>query len=175
MFQEKIAKITADHLRTHIAAYLDEVNSQFEDNDIVKLVVPKKIEVAGQVGGVVNELPENLPHYAVDCLTKSFGGVREDLWTYSYDGHFAGMVSATNQSAVDKLTKRHAAAIEKFVRQHFHLHAYTDDDFTLLQMVFLASDFSGAEPVGEVNGRELWLGAFRLDVTWGTSEDGPDG
>jgi hypothetical protein len=173
MYQEKIAQLTADHLRTHIDELLAEVNAQFPDNDIIKLVTPKKIEVAGQVGGVVNELPENLPHYAVDCLSKTFGGVREDLWTFQYDGHFAGMVAATNQTAVDKLAKRHASAVELFLRRHWHLHLHSDEDFTLMQMIFMGSDFSGAEPVGEVNGRELWLGAFRIDVAWSTSEDGP--
>jgi len=173
MYQEKIAQITEDHLRTHIAALLADANAQFPDDDVATLVVPKTITSASRVGGVAQDLPKLLPMYAVDCMSKSFGGEVEDLWLYAYDGHIAGMVSAQSQETVDQLCKRHASAVERFVRNHQFLHLASNDEFTIREFFFVASDFSGAEEFGQRdNKKPLWLGAFRIDVRWVTSEDG---
>lgn len=173
MFQEKLAKATADHLRSHIAEYLVEVAAQFPPDQTTTLIVPKKIDVASKVGGVVTEFENELPQYAVDCMSKSSAGSSDGLWIYEYAGHIAGMVASGSQDSCDKIVKRHSAAVEKFVQSHYYLHKLSDADLTLTEFYWHNSDFSGVEPLGEVNGRELWMAAFRLDVVWQTSEDGP--
>lgn len=173
MYQEEIASTTADHLRTHIKDYLNAVSAKHSDK--LSLVVPRSIDSASIVGGMISELPTKLPAYAIDCLNKSFAGTDENLFIYQYQGQINGMVAAASQDHVDKLTKRHSAAVEWFIREHLGLHALSGDGFTLLEFDYVETDFSGAELVDESADRELWLGAFSINVFWFTSEDGPNG
>lgn len=175
MYQERIAKVIADHLRTHIKAYLAEVEGWYTADQTATLVVPKAIDVAGQVGGVLADLDKNFPRYACDVLTKTEGGQDENLWLYTYTGHLAGIVSAGSESAVGSLVKRHSAAVELFIRRHYYMHQEENNQFSIMSLRFLDSDFSGAEEI-QVGPKErpIWVDAFRIDFSVGTSEDGPD-
>lgn len=171
MYQEEIAAQTADHLRTHISGYLDRIASRHSDQ--ITLLIPKSIEPASVVGGMVSELPNRLPAYGIDCLNKVSAGMEEDLFLFQYQGQINGMIAAGSQDLVDKLAKRHAAAIELFVREHVGLHKFTTDNFSFVEMDYIETEFSGAELVDESEDRQLWLGAFSINVFWFTSEDGP--
>lgn len=171
MFEEQIGKWTADHLRTHIEDYLAEVNASASTP--ITLVVPKAIEVASVVGGLFTEYDNILPQYGIDILGKSFAGMSENLFIYQYDGQINAMVHAGSREAVDMLVKRHAAAIELFIRRHEVVHLYQTNDFSMLDMSFSAKDFSGAEELSEVAGRPLWVAGISINLTWLTSEDGP--
>lgn len=174
MFQEQIAQLTADHLRTHATAYLDEI-AALNPTDQVTLVAPKSIRASSVVGGMVAELPELLPAYGVDALSKQPIPLSDNLWTFQYEGQINGMVLASNEVEVDKLAKRHARAVEYFVRKHRLLHQLATDDFEIISFEFLGSDFSGATPLSEdPASRPLWVGGFSIDVTWMTSENGPE-
>lgn len=165
MYQETLAKLTADHLREHIATYLTEISAEYNDN--VTLVIPKSIEFASNVGGIAAEFDQILPAYVVDVLEKTRAADPDNLTLYDYAGHIAGMVSAGSMDTVDKLVKRHAEAVERFIKQHLVLHLPVDPRFSMTQFVFLNSAGSGAEEVED--GR--WLGAFRIECLWTLSED----
>jgi hypothetical protein len=169
MFQEAIANLTAEHLRLHIEAYLELINAQFPD-DLVKLVVPKSIETASAVGGQINEFDRILPAYGVDVWGKVESVTIDNLNTYDYAGQISGLVSANSRATVDRLVKRHAAAVEYFLRQHERLHEVSTDDFLVLGLFFVQSEFSGAEYLGELKNREIWIAGFSMDTIWTTSE-----
>jgi len=171
MYHEQIAKLTADHLRTHIAAYLAEIEAEYLGTDKVTLVVPKSIDPASVVGGMMTEFDQILPQYGVDVLNKNLGAEIEGLFTYDYAGQINGIVSSTSRDSVDKLCSRHARAVEKFIKEHlFNLHS-TDPNFTMIGIGFMGLDCSGAENLGTVNDREIWIAAFSINLIWATSED----
>lgn len=171
MFQEDIADWTATHLRTHIEAYLDEVNGRFSIP--ATLVLPKSIESTSVVGGLISSYNEILPQYGIDCADKEFSEAIGDLYTYQYTGQINGMLHGTSRQAVDTAIKRHGAAVELFIKRHQFLHEYVTDDFSFLELAMGTVSFSGAEDLGVVDGRQLWLAAFSIDVAWFTSEAGP--
>jgi len=179
MFQEQIAKITSDHLRSHIEAYLLQISSEFDGQDSVVLTVPKDISPTSVVGGLMTEWDNILPQYGVDVLSKILGEDIEGLFTYNYLGQINGLVGATSSESVDKLCSRHARAVEHFIHQHLNMHENYHDDpvvdpgFTILAMAFGGVEFSGAENLGMVNDREVWVAGFSCDVIWSTSEEGP--
>lgn len=168
MYQEEIAKITADHLRTHIEVYLAEEAANH--NDQITLVMPKKIEVASAIGGSMAEYDKILPSYAVDIMEKSIWQGGPDLHTYVYDGHISGLLGGNSQDLVDKLCKRHSSAVEHFVKQHLYLHEYNSDQFTIVNFIYLGSTTTGAELLSNENDRELWFDGFRVDTSWIVSE-----
>lgn len=171
MFQERLSIIIADHLRVHIGAYLEEVEGWFPGSKVATLVVPKSINTAGQVGGVAKDLDKILPAYAVDILPKTFAGVSdENLFLYQYAGHIAGMARSGSEESVNRIIKRHYSAVELFVKRHWLLHKATNDQFTVVEMMFVDSDFSGSEPIEE-GPKEQWVAAFRIDLQITTSED----
>lgn len=175
MFHEDIGNTTAEHLRTHIEDYLDLINSRYTDK--ATLVVPKSIDVTSVVGGLFTEYNSILPQYGIDILNKEQSPDADNLWTYIYTGQINGMVHGTSDEAVDKMVHRHGAAAEYFVRQHLTLHetpGLTSKDYTIIQFLFSNIEWSGAEDVGEVDGRQTWLGAFSLNCLWEVSEEGPD-
>lgn len=177
MFQEEIANLTADHLRAHIGAYLTTVEDIYADG--IKLQIPKSIETANLVGGVYNAEPKAMPAYAVDIISKAFNGVDPDsLWTYSYDGHIAGVVSGGSEASVNAMIKRHEQAVEKFVREHEFMHKQVNvligNDFSIHELGFTGAAFSGAELVEEKNNRQVWIAGFRIDLIWVISESGPN-
>lgn len=171
MFGERIAQETANHLRSHISAYLAEVNDQFTAE--VTLVVPKSIEVASVVGGMFTEYDSILPQYGIDVLNKVFLPEGLNLFTYQYEGQINGLVHGNSQAAVDHAIKRHAAAVELFLKRHEVLHELNTDNFSIVGMYFQTVQFSGAEDLGEVEGTQTWVAAFSLDLVWVTSENGP--
>lgn len=174
MYHERLARLIADHLREHVAGYLEEAAAQFADS--VTLVVPKSIDTSGEVGGVIqNDKPDFLPMYTVDVMNKERSFDRENLFTFTYTGHIAGMVSAGSSESVTKTARRHASVVEAFVRRHLYFHAEQNNEFTIIEMAFMGDDYSGAENIAAEAGleRELWLGAFRCDFQLLVSEDGP--
>ena len=174
MYQEQLAKLTADHLRTHIKAYLDIVDAMFAGNDNVPLLVPKTIEPASLVGGMVTAFDKILPQYGIDVMGKQLAASDDSLWSYEYAGQINGLVHGGSQEAVDKLVKRHAAAVELFIRNHRVLHQEDNLQYRVVEFVFVASDFSGAEDLGEHDSGPIWLAGFSINVSWFTSEDGPN-
>ena len=173
MHGEAIAKFTGDHLRGHIRSYLDEVNNQFEDSKVATLLVPKSIDVVSVVGGEVTKFNEILPQYGIDILGKSRSEDTVALWTYEYPGQINGLVEATSQEMADRLVKRHAAAVEIFIQRHQFMHEHKTDDYSLIEFVFATVDFSGAEDMGMVNDRQVWLAGFSINCSWFLSENGP--
>jgi hypothetical protein len=176
MYQEEVADITATHLRSHIASYLDTIQSRYADS--IKLQMPKSIETANLVGGVYNATPKEMPAYVVDVLNKQFSGEStEGLWLYNYTGHIAGVVSGGNEATVNKSVKRHSQAVEQFVRDHQFMHQMENqvvgNSFSFAELVFLSAAWSGAEMVDEENNRQTWIAGFRIDVLWVISEEGP--
>lgn len=177
MYHEDLARLTADHLRTHIEVYLTEENARY--NDKVKLIVPKSIEPASVVGGMFTEFDNILPQYGIDILEKVFIPDNSgDLFTYLYTGQINGLVHASTRDAVDKLVKRHGASVERFVRQHQTLHDWQtpvplNENFRITEFAFSAIQWSGAEDLGEVEGAHTWMAGFSCDCAWVTSEEGP--
>lgn len=170
MYHEEVAQWAADHLRTHIRAYLDEVNARFTDN--TTLTTPKAIEVASEVGGLFTTFDEILPQYGIDILGKVFSD-GDDLYTYLYSGQINGMVSGQSSQSVDRMITRHSSAVELFIRRHQVAHEFSTNDFRILEVGFDGVQFSGAEDLGEVAGRQLWIAGFSIDFSLLTSEDGP--
>jgi hypothetical protein len=172
MYQEDLARITADHLRTHIAAYLAVVAARYDD--AVPLVNPKGIIVASAVGGLIQEFDSILPKYAVDVFGKTFATTGEDLNSWEYSGQISGLISASSQESADRLVKRHSAAVEAFMLDHESLHQAVgspwNDDFIILSFGFTGVDLSGAEYAGDVNDREIWVAGFSFDCLWMTGE-----
>lgn len=175
MFHEDIAQITADHLREHIAVLLDGINARYPE--ATNLVVPKSVEVTSVVGGLFTQYDKILPQYGIDILTKELAPTSESVYTYLYSGQINGMVHGRSQDAVDKMTHRHGAAVEQFVREHLTLHQvpepFSTKEFTILEFDFAGIEWSGAEDLGEVEGVQIWLGAFSLNTLWLVSEEGP--
>lgn len=176
MYQEEVAKITADHLRTHISSYLATVQAIY--TDAIKLQVPKSIETDNLVGGVYNAEPQDMPAYAVDIIDKAFAGTDLDaLWIYTYGGHIAGVVSGGSEASVNMMIKRHEQAVEKFVRDHQFMHqqenVFVGNDFRFKELRFIDAAFSGAELVTTGDQREVWMAGFRVDLAWDISESGP--
>jgi hypothetical protein len=177
MYHEEIGKITSEHLRLHINAYLDELEVRYADS--VKLAKPKAIEYANLVGGVYNTELDNMPAYAVDITQKRFSGLSNNsLWEYAYDGHIAGVVTGGSEKEVNTLVKRHEQAVEMFIKRHGNMHAtehqVPGNDFRIIEVGFVDADFSGAELVEErTNRRKRWLAGFRITLIWIVSEDGP--
>jgi hypothetical protein len=175
MYQEEVADLTAAHLREHIGALLDAVQSIY--NDKVVLQNPKTIETANLVGGVYNADPNEMPAYAIDIIEKKFAGdAQAGLWLYIYNGHIAGVLSGSSESAVNAAIKRHEQAAERFVKSHSHIHSLTSllgNDFRIVELGFAGAAFSGAEQINAQQDRELWIAGFRIDLQWVVSEDGP--
>lgn len=172
MYQEQLAEITGTHLRSHIKAYLLDVGGDFSDG--VPLLVPKRIEPASVVGGMISEFDSILPMYGIDVLGKTASQDDTALWSYEYAGQINGLVSSGSREAVDKLIKRHEAAVEMFIRDHRLMHQENNDRFSIIEFAFAGSDFSGAEDLGEHEGSQVWLAGFSINVSWFTSESGPD-
>jgi hypothetical protein len=175
MYQEELAEQTADHLRTHIEGYLDEIAAKYTGLKYVDLVVPKSIEPASVVGGLWTEFDNILPAYGIDVLNISPSEDSASLWTHAYDGQINGLVSAGSRQTVDRLCSRHAQAVEHFIEQHlfFHWDTQNRDVFSVVTFFGGNLEFSGAEDLGEQAGRPLWLAGFSLNCTWLVSQEGP--
>lgn len=175
MYQEEIAIITVEHLRSHIGDYLSELEARYGDG--VKLQNPKTIEHANLVGGVYNAALTAMPAYAIDITDKVFsGGTNNELWEYAYNGHIAGIVTGGSEAAVNTIVKRHEQAVEMFIKRHSFMHQTQNqvvgNDFRIVELGFVDAAFSGAEQVQDAQ-RMVWVAGFRTTLIWIVSEDGP--
>lgn len=173
MYQEDIARQTATHLRSHIKDYLDAISLEYTGDLAVPLIVPKRIDIASSVGGMINEFDQILPQYGIDVLGKSLSPDDASLWDYEYLGQINGLVHAGSREAVDLIIDRHARAVEVFIRQHRLLHKFQNNNFSIVEFVFAGVDFSGAEQISDET-RTTWLAGFSMNCSWFTSEDSPD-
>ena len=173
MYQENLGRETARHLREHIKDYLDDIAAEYTGEITVPLLVPKRIEIASSVGGMINEFDQILPQYGIDIMGKSLSPSDESLWSYEYQGQINGLVHAGSREAVDLIIERHARAVEYFIRQHKLLHKFENANFSILEFAFAGVDFSGAEEMTD-DGKTVWLAGFSINVSWFTSEEGPD-
>lgn len=173
MYHEDIARVTANHLRQHISAYLSAISSEYTGDQSVPLIVPKRIDIASVVGGMISEFDQILPQYGIDVLGKTISQDDSALWSYEYPGQINGLVHGGSREAVDYLIARHARAIETFIREHRLLHSFENNNFSILEFSFAGMSFSGAEEISE-EGVSKWLAGVSIDVSWFTSESGPD-
>lgn len=173
MFQEQIAKITADHLRSHIEAYLGEINEETTGTDKIILSIPT-VDTDSMAGGLLTTDIDKIPKYAVDCINKSLLSNDESLWLYQYEGAIAGLVAAESVQSVDKLVKRHGRAVEHFLKEHQFLHSSVggEDNFFIRELSYSSTTLSGAMEV-EDGDNPIWVAGFSVDAFWAVSEDGP--
>lgn len=174
MYQEEIAKLTAAHLHYHLPSLVAIIQSRYPD--AVKIQLPKSVETSNLVGGVYNATPDKMPAYALDIITKSFGGADDKgLWIYNYEGHIAGVISSNSESSANLIIKRHEQTVEGFVKGHEFMHSHEsviNNDFKITGLGFVGAAFSGAELINAKD-REIWIAGFRIDLLWVVSEDGP--
>lgn len=176
MFYEALAAKTAEHFRLHIEDYLEEIAAGFTGSDMLTLAVPT-VNSATLVGGVMQADVEEMPLIGIDCVDKQDIPSNESLQLYQYQGAIAGIISASSADDVDRMAKRYAAAVEKFVRNHQFLvdHATGEPigtaDFMLREFTYFATTFSGAIEAELENEQPLWIDGFTCHVSWVTSED----
>lgn len=139
----------------------------------ITLTNPKSISSASVVGGLFTSFNDILPQYGIDISNKIFVPEGPDLFTYQYVGQINGLIHAGSEQAADQVIKRHAAAVELFIRRHQYAHSYEVAQFKLIEMLFNDIEMSGAEDLGMVDGKQMWLSAFSMNLFWWTSEDGP--
>jgi hypothetical protein len=177
MFYEQISVYTKKHLLEHLKSYLDAEAALYSDR--LPLVLPVAIDLSSLVGGVIATARDTLPQYTIDCNTKAYGEEIEDLQTYLYSGAITFLVGGQNADIADHLAHRHAAALEKWVRDHVHMHQHDDDDgFTILGFAWVATQFTGAVQVETQENtsnsqNDFWVCAGAMEVQWVTSESGP--
>lgn len=170
MFFEQIATFTRDHHKEHMREYLNVVSGLYASK--VPLILPKSYEVSSLVGGLAGVSRQTLPAYSVDAYTKALATDTDDLNTYVYGGHFLGLVGGENQNGIEKLVKRHGAAVEMFVREHRYF-PHDEAPFMIVEFVFNRVEFFGAAAV-EKDGKQFWIDGFRIDVGWRVSEQASD-
>ena len=173
MFYEQIGEYTRAHLMEHLPAELAAEEDRHDDT--IKLVMPKTVDVASMVGGVMQVARDTLPQVAINILNKQASPTNDNLYAYAYPGQLITMVGGRDSDSVDKLAYRYGSVIERLVKLHPHLHQNQEDEFTLIGWLWNNSTFSGAmqlerpdSPVGE-----LWVHAVGISVNWITSEFGP--
>jgi hypothetical protein len=169
MYQESIAKYTADHLRTHIREYLDIVQASTSSPGTTKLVLPKSIADTSTIGGLLAELGGLTPIYGVDCADKQLSTRRDDVYLHEYEGFITGLLTAPTKEIADQLMKRHAAAVELFVKNHLYLHGQSFTAFMIVEYQYLSTSFTGASYLED---SDSWLSAFTVNTLWLTSEGG---
>ena len=170
MYQEQIAKVTSEHLRTHIEAYLTDIESLFTGSDKMGLKVPN-VSSETLVGGIMSADIDELPIFGVDCVEKQEIQSPEALCYYQYTGAIVGMIVANDAYLADKMIKRYQRAAEFFVRQHQYLHLHEDPDFTIREFLFTSTSFSGSMEVELEEQKRAWVAGFTTNVLWIASED----
>jgi len=174
MYHEQIAKYTADHLRSHIKVYLDEISARYTGKDIIPLVVPKTISATSVVGGMWTQFDQILPQYGIDIFGRQFSQSSENLFLYEYVGQINGMVHASSEDTVDKTIKRHGEAVERFIKEHQLLHqAEPNGLFRVIEFGHADTDFSGAEQIQGEENKFVWVAGFSINVAWLISEAAP--
>jgi hypothetical protein len=168
MYFKPIARITKDHLASHIETYLEEVN---DPSDTLSLAMPKVIEISSVIGGVIGQFDKTMPRYAVDCLGKTLSETNEDINTYVYNGQITGIVSGRSAQVVDDLIKAHCAACELFVKNHLYIDHADKSKFAIQAMGFVSANFSGAMEIEKAPAAPVWIAAFDINISWLVSED----
>jgi len=175
MYQEQVAKLTAEHLRLHLSTYLSELETEFTGSDKLRLSVPE-VSTQSLVGGVIQTDVDSMPIVAIDCLDKSAIPSSDSLFYSQYEGAIASMVSGNSSDIVDRRIKRYSRAIEHFVKEHqlFHEDFSTNTKpFSFRELVYVGSRFSGSIELGETEETpRIWVAGMVIDVLWITSEDG---
>lgn len=152
---------------------LDQINEQFTDK--VSLPLPKTFDTASLVGGKAGVERATTPALALDCSDKQIATDTLNLWDYTYTGRFLGVISASSAEIAEKTTKRYAAAIELFVRNHLSL-PHTSAPFLIVEFGFDRETFFGAALVPDPTNPKssgYWFDGFQIDVHWNVSEGGP--
>jgi hypothetical protein len=171
MYYEQLRVWTRDHLVHHLKPILEAEEDL--NGDSVALVMPKYIDLASVLGGVVAVARNTLPQYAIDCNSKITDFSAENLNTYAYSGSISLIVGATDAAAADKLASRHSAAVEKYVMTHrFGHQTQHPHGFWIIGFAWVNTDFSGAIKLEDENQtQEFWVSAADVQVQWQTSED----
>ena len=173
MFQEDIAKFTAEHLRTHVKTYLDDWSERFDGSERLTLPVPKVVWNT-LVGGAMQTDPKDTPLITVDCLNKQNIQSRDNLYYCEYQGAFAGLVTGASSHDVDRICKRYAAVTEKFIKEHMFIgNGVAFDGFSLMELYYVNTGMSGAMELKLEEEQPLWAAGFTTRVGWVASEDQP--
>lgn len=173
MFHEQIAIVTRDHARAHLKDYLDRINAQFDEK--VNLPLPKTFDTASLVGGRAGVERNTTPALALDCYDKQAATDTMGLWDYAYLGRFLGVIAANSADTAEKVTKRYAAAIELYIKEHLHL-PHATAPFQVIEFQFDHGTFFGAAMVPDPNNPSsagYWFDGFQIDCHWLVSENGP--
>lgn len=176
MYYEQIAKITREHIRAHLPAYLAQVNALYDRP--IKLDLPQRFDIATLVGGSVGVSRKTLPAFAITAFERAFSNSDEDVWSYLYSGQISGMVASTDSAeTVESIARRYAGALEMFINDHRERPVLADWDptdypFRFKGLGYSRTEFFGAAVVeeGSVN---LWIDGFRVDILWELIEAGP--
>jgi hypothetical protein len=175
VYYEHVASLTRDHIRDHLRALLDEVNA--ESMNKVHLELPKGFEVSSILGGVVGMSRSSLPALAIDSASKQLAPDNDNVWTWLYNGQISGMVVADTPSLVETLSRRYAAAIEKFIKAHARSPFPAAYDPTTYPFRVSGFGLSTIDLIGAANVPEgeqsIWVDGFRIEVAWKVIEEGP--
>jgi hypothetical protein len=176
VFYEPIAKITREHIRLHLPAYLTKVNT-FHDRAL-KLDLPQRFDISTIVGGTVGVSRKTLPAFAITAFERVFSNSDEDVWTYVYPGQISGMVASTESAEMaESLARRYAGAMEMFINDHRERPVLTGFDQSALAFRFKGLGYTRTEFFGAANVEEeklnVWIDGFRIDLLWELIEAGP--
>lgn len=181
MYYRLVASLTRDHIKDHLAAYLARVED--EQDKKVKLILPKRFDVASYVGGVVGlTMTDNrsFPSVAIDALTRTESPTPENLYTYRYDGQINFMVNGSNPELVELQAKGYLAAFDMFAADHMYFPL--DNGFDQSTLPFRITDFGitrsahfGAANVTAEEGAstKVWIDGGSCEIAWLVSEAGP--
>lgn len=175
MFQEALGKLTSEHLRTHLEAYLTDIQALYTGSDKLKLTVPT-VSDKTLVGGVMSADIDELPIIGVDCVEKQEIPSNESLYLYQYGGSIVGLVRGQDASQADRLVKRYNRAIELFVKKHQYLHdtntsSPLSTEFGIREFLYTDTTFSGSMELELEEEKRVWVAGFTCNVLWFTSED----
>lgn len=177
MFYEQISGLTRDHIRLHLPAYLQAVET-FYDRPL-KLDVPQRFDISSVVGGTVGVSRNTLPAFAITAFERVFSNSDEDVWTYAYPGQIAGMIAGNDADVVESMARRYAGALEMFINDHRERPVAAGFDQSTLPFRFKGfgysrTEFFGAANMDEGEGRvNTWIDGFRIDLVWELIEAGP--
>jgi hypothetical protein len=181
LYYRLVASVTRDHIKDHLAAYL-AIAEDAQDKK-VKLLLPKRFDVASYVGGVVGLTmtdSKSFPAVAIDALTRTESPTPENLYTYRYDGQINFMVNGSNPESVELQAKGYLAAFDMFANDHEFWpldNAYDQSDlpfkFTGFGVTRSAHFGAANVPAEEGKATRVWIDGGTLEISWLVSEAGP--
>lgn len=182
MHYRLVASLTRDHIKDHLAGYLARVE-EAQDKP-VKLVLPKRFDVASYVGGVVGLTmtdSKSFPSMAIDALTRTESPTPENLYTYRYDGQINFMVNGSNPESVELQAKGYLAAFDMFANDHEFWpldNAYDQSDLSFKFIGFgvtRSAHFGAANVTAEEGAStKVWIDGGSCEIAWLVSEEGPN-